>query len=469
MRQMAPCTGSCGCCGRCRGMGFVVCMLVALCCLQPTAEALPVTAAGIIVDRTLGGRWPTGGNASKAMPDRPKAVAQVPPAPQEAAGPDDRLPVFLRNVISANAARNWLPEGSSSLWARLLAARKGGPHHAAATAWQQQEVQEQQHKEQQKGTGFHRLAGAQGSANVADWYYLLAVLGLFLAMDVTVLQNLPDTTHTNLVLLVFWYLVGITLAAEVWLRRGPRDGMDWITGYLTEVIFSVDQVFVLNLIFWALATPQRLLAKAMFITLIGNLACRGFMLLGLAPALERLRVVPYGLGLWLLYCGVRQVAGREGEGDVTQNSVVRTFRGILGSHFGEYYDEEDEAIFAAHKNRYCVTLLGVALLCSSAAGLVLSLDVAMLKRELLPDMFLDFSSAAVAAFATRALFFVVRDQIAGLEKYSLGMVLLFLGAEALVGRTIYVSAILSSFMVAFIVVVSAAFAWLRAGYTKPLR
>merc|ERR1719499_2611629 len=107
-----------------------------------------------------------------------------------------------------------------------------------------------------------------------EWYYFASVLGLLLAVDVAVLQNLPDSTHTNLALLIFWHLVGITLAAELWLRRGSSDGRDWVTGYFVELIYSIDQVFILNQIFWVLASPQRLLAKAMFIILLGNLVGR---------------------------------------------------------------------------------------------------------------------------------------------------------------------------------------------------
>jgi len=275
---------------------------------------------------------------------------------------------------------------------------------------------------------------------------------------------LPDTVHTNLVLLIFWHLVGITLAAEVWLRRGPADGADWVTGYILELIFSVDQVYVVNLIFWALATPQRLLAKAMFVTLAGDLMGRALLIAGLAPALEQLRVVPYGLGLLLTYCGTRQVVARESEdGDVTQNLVVRTFRGLLGGRLGEYYDEEEEQVFAHHKNRGCMTLLGVALFSSLTASFALKLDVVMLKQDMLPDPFLDFSSAAVAAFSTRALFFVVRDALSmlGLSRYSLGVVPLFLGVEALLGRVFYINALVSALLVLLITAVAAGFSWLH--------
>merc|ERR1719210_1097216 len=105
-----------------------------------------------------------------------------------------------------------------------------------------------------------------------------------------------------------------------------------------------------------------------------------------------------------------------------------------------------------------MNLLGVALTCSIAAEFALSLDVAMLKQEVLPDPFLNYSSAAVAAFATRALFFVVRDiiTILGLTKHTLGIVLLFLGAEFLVGRALYISALFSCAGIACITAFAAA-------------
>merc|ERR1719507_2486323 len=134
-------------------------------------------------------------------------------------------------------------------------------------------------------------------------------------MDVTVLQHLPETNRTNLVLLIFWLLLGTAVAAEVWLRKGPRDGLLWLEGYALEIIFSVDRIVVTCLILTTLETPRRLMAKALFIGILGSMAIRWCFLLGLAPMLDRLQVVPYAVGLWLVYSGTQHLVTREDSED----------------------------------------------------------------------------------------------------------------------------------------------------------
>mmetsp|Transcript_32476 Transcript_32476/g.103249 ORF Transcript_32476/g.103249 Transcript_32476/m.103249 type:complete len:258 (-) Transcript_32476:23-796(-) len=232
--------------------------------------------------------------------------------------------------------------------------------------------------------------------------------------------------------------------------------------------FSLDRVFVVLLIFLTLETPRRLMSKALFVSMFGSLAVRWLFISGLAPLLECLRIIPYALGIWMVYCGTRLIAlhdDTEGVSDVTQSSVVCVLRSIFGGRLGEFYDEESECVFVQAKQKCCVTLLGVALLSILFMDGLISLDVALLKQEQIQNAFLDITSAASAFFVIRALFFVVRDvvNIFGLAKYSLGAVFFFLGSQMLLGRMVYISAAVSASVVLLIVAISASVSWFHAG------
>lgn len=447
-------------------------LLGALMGLPTAAIALPVSAAGLLLAGGHDGGWAPLANIpgvqeahaplhevasgvwaplsrSVSVADSIRSSWPRAPPVRPGTGPLDSADELLGPLPSAG--RTPWPGAlayEADAWAAVLSARKGGPHHPVALP-------------QRQGS----LVGVLSSASQLDWYSLLALTAAIVGMDVAVLQQLPETVRTNLVLLVFWLLVGTAVGVEIWLRRGPEDGMRWLEGYLLEVIFSADRVFVVHFIFSALETPRRLMAKSMFIWLLGVVVARAFFILGLAPTLERLKVVPYCLGLWLVYCGSRQVAACEdGSSDVTQNPVVCGLRAILGNRLGEFYDEEGEAVLMVNKKKACVTLLGATVLCLLSSELVLGLDVALLKVEALGNAFLDFSSAVTAAFAARALFFVVRDifSVFDLGQYTLGSVLLFLGAETLLARTMYVNALVSCAIVAAILAGAALLSWVHA-------
>lgn len=350
-----------------------------------------------------------------------------------------------------------LPDFRADIWFGVSSASKCGNHFSVIDAWRSS-----------TGEGWHSFAGLSTafssgkiipSASPVDWYFILTVLALFVAMDVSVLQQLPETTRTNAVLLVFWLLLGTAVGAEVWLRKGPQDGSLWITGYILELMFSLDRVFVMVLVFSTLETPRRLMSKALFLAMFGTFATRWFFLSGWAPALASLQVIPLLLGLGLVYCGTRQIAlndEMEDVSDVTRTPVVYALKLFLGNRLAEFYDEESEAVVTIVKGKYSLTLLGVALLSLVATDVLMSLDLALVKQEEVPNGFLDITSAVVAAFAVRSLFFVVRDvvNVFGLEKYGLGIALFFIGSQTLLARTMLVNALASATTIISVLLIS---------------
>jgi len=284
-------------------------------------------------------------------------------------------------------------------------------------------------------------------------------------MDMAILQQLPETSHTHVVLLLFWLMVAVVFCVEIWLRLGPEAGVIWITGYMLEIIFSADNIFVVHLLFCSFETPRRLMTKALFIGLLSSIVFRFAFMLGLASTLDRLAVIPYVMGLWLIYCGTKQVTVPEDEtADVTQTTIVRTFRRFLGERLGEFYDEEGEALIAVQKGKYCMTLLGVVVICLFSVDFFLAFDVMLTKAEELPNLYLSFSSSVLAMFAVRGIFFATRDLLSrfGVVRYGIGLILLFMGAETLLSRAIYVNAIMSCAIIAVIMAISLLFSWLQA-------
>lgn len=368
-----------------------------------------------------------------------------------------RAPAEAKADFAARAALDEkLANFEAQALASVVSARKFGPHPGLGSGGGQPVLQ--------------RAQAFLESGSVFDWTFLAVALTLLGFMDVTILQQLPETARTHVLLLTFWLLVAVAFGVEVWCRLGPQGGVAWISGYLLEVVFSIDNVFVIHLLFCSLETPRRLTQKALFVASLGTLAARPFLLVGMAPALERLCLIPFALGLWFIYCGARCLAARDDESDVTRTLVVRGLRRLLGARLCTFYDEESEAVFVAAKSQVGMSLLGVAMLSLFTASTVLSVDVALAKMEAVPNGYISFSSTAIAMFAVRALFFVARDIFArfGLSKYGVGLVLLFVGVEALMSRIVYVSALVSVAVAVTIMALAAAASCVGDPFLKTL-
>eukprot|EP00405_Crypthecodinium_cohnii_P039523 CAMPEP_0206535356 /NCGR_PEP_ID=MMETSP0325_2-20121206/6087_1 /ASSEMBLY_ACC=CAM_ASM_000347 /TAXON_ID=2866 /ORGANISM="Crypthecodinium cohnii, Strain Seligo" /LENGTH=583 /DNA_ID=CAMNT_0054032325 /DNA_START=62 /DNA_END=1810 /DNA_ORIENTATION=+ len=302
--------------------------------------------------------------------------------------------------------------------------------------------------------------GIAGSATGSNWYFVAMVMATLLSLDVCVLQHLPETTRTHLLLLIFWILLGFAIGGEMWVRTGSMHGTLWLEGFLLECTYGIDRALVWLFVLLVLGTPRRLMGKALTIGLLGSMVVRWIYLCVLPTLTFVIVVTPYLLGLWLVYAGARLVAAKEddvSDCDVTQSVLVRVFRTLLGNRLAEFYDEDDEGLFVQVKGRLCVSLLFVAVWGIILLDSLISMDMALLKMERIPNGFLDISSAAIGGLIVRAGFFVVRDivNIFALEKYCLGTIFFFLGAELLLGRTVYISAALSTGVAILILALSA--------------
>jgi tellurite resistance protein TerC len=284
------------------------------------------------------------------------------------------------------------------------------------------------------------------SASAMDWYFFCIIIAFNLAMDIFILQQLPETERTNCALLV-WLLVAMTFGAEIWLRLGVTAAAEWATGYGMEVLFSIDTIFVNHILLATLQVPRRLLAKVMLLGLAGSIFFRLMLYSGLAPVLNRLHLLPAFTGLVLVYCGARCMTvpyddGEEDWSDVMHTKLVHWARAILGKRLCEFYDEDGESLLMVSSGKLCVTLLGVVVACQLVVNSLLCLDVVFAKVDEIPNAYLNFTSSVVALFTVRALFFVARDIFTRFELTNAGsgFVIFFVGVELVVARAVYVSA-----------------------------
>lgn len=320
-----------------------------------------------------------------------------------------------------------------------------------------------------------RFQGLVDSASGAEWYFLLIVAIVVFAVDIVILQHLPEIERTHVGLLVFWVLIATAFCTEVWLRLGPRAGADWISGYMLEIVFSVENVFIAHLVFSTFETPRRLMRKALFVGILGSILFRFVFLLGLAETMYSFWVVPYFLGTWLLYCGLSHLFAQRDDdefADITQTKVVRVLRHCLGDRLCDFYDEEGEAIFVISSGKVCMTMLGVVVLCLLSTDFFFGADGIMVKSARISNGYVNFSSSVIALLTQRALFFVVRDIFTriSLARYGLGVIFFFVGIEMLAARFMYVSALMSFVIVVHVVIAAIAASALRdACPTKPTK
>ena len=123
-----------------------------------------------------------------------------------------------------------------------------------------------------------------------------------------------------------WSLVWITLAllfnAGLWYFRGPEPALQFFTGYLIEKSLSVDNIFVIALIFNYFAVPPAYQHRVLFWGILGALVMRATFILAGAALLAQFHWIIYVFGAFLILTGIKMASPRDDGGRTRRRTRV---------------------------------------------------------------------------------------------------------------------------------------------------
>mmetsp|Transcript_10733 Transcript_10733/g.33432 ORF Transcript_10733/g.33432 Transcript_10733/m.33432 type:complete len:576 (-) Transcript_10733:125-1852(-) len=277
-----------------------------------------------------------------------------------------------------------------------------------------------------------------------DWCLLSFGLLAFVALH-HLLLKWPDTRTFHVAALLVWVAVAALYNCLVLLRLGKDSSTVWLIGYLLELIFSIENLFVFHIVVKAFRMPRWTTQRVLLLVVLSQAAFQAVFYMGLAAWLRSLKVLPYALGAWLIYVGWQAATEEEhGNYDVMQTRGVRLLRSFLGERL--LLTQDDSSSMVLEKaGKTCLTPAGLMLLCLVFVDFLLEVDVTVVKIESFPSRYICFSSSLLASFALPELFFVARDlfrRFFGL-KYGISFVLVFVGLQSLLHNFFTLTALVS--------------------------
>src|SRR5438093_13146345 len=144
---------------------------------------------------------------------------------------------------------------------------------------------------------------------ISRWHwigFIICVL-VFLALDLGVFHRNAHQVKFKEALLwtTLWFCLAMLFALGLKPLRGETEALQFLTGYLIELSLSMDNVFVIALIFAYFRIPAEYQHRVLFWGILGALLMRG-ILIGLGAALvARFHAILYVFGAFLLFSGIR--------------------------------------------------------------------------------------------------------------------------------------------------------------------
>lgn len=267
------------------------------------------------------------------------------------------------------------------------------------------------------------------------WLVFLAVVFALLAFDLGVLHrdNREIGVRESLLLSAGYISAGLLFGLWVFFQKGSDASMDYLTGFLIEKSLSMDNVFVMGLIFSFLAIPRQYQHKVLFWGIMGVIVLRALMI-GLGAALiHEFSWILYVFGAFLALTGLKMLFAKvDDHPDLENNAFVKFLRRHLRVTDRLY----EQRFFvrqpdASGKSVLWVTPLFLALILIECADLVFAVDSVPAIFAITQDPFIVYTSNIFAILGLRALYFALAAMIHRFAylKYALALVLVFIGSK----------------------------------------
>ncbi len=276
-------------------------------------------------------------------------------------------------------------------------------------------------------------------AAISVWHWLAFTVFVLsaLALDLGVFHRQSRQVRFREALT--WTGIWVASALCFALVVAPRFIVGWtatntttfLTGYIVELSLSMDNVFVIALIFRYFSVPTAWQHRVLFWGILGALLMRGIMILAGAALIQKVHWTLYAMGLFLVYSGFKMLRAAADDDAVEPEHnpavrLVRRFFPLAASFDGENF-------LTRKQGRLQLTPLALVLIMVETTDVVFALDSIPAIFGVTNDAFIVFTSNVFAILGLRSLYFVLASLMVyfRLLKYGLAVVLIFIGIKML--------------------------------------
>ncbi|MBN1114215.1 MAG: TerC/Alx family metal homeostasis membrane protein [Oligoflexia bacterium] len=299
------------------------------------------------------------------------------------------------------------------------------------------------------------------------WISFIVLIIALLVLDLGVFNKKNHVIGIKEALLwtVFWVVLSLIFNAAVyyiykhhWFGIGMdvearQAALHFFTGYIIEKSLSLDNIFVIAVIFTYFRVPNIYQHRVLFYGILGAIVMRGIMIVLGTALVSRFTWVMYVFGVFLLFTAVRMLFDKHDKVEPDKNFLIRLARRIYPVT-GDYASEHFFTRLA--DGRKAVTPLFIALLMVESSDVLFAVDSIPAIFAITTDAFIVFTSNIFAILGLRSLFFAlagIMDRFRHL-KYGLSVILAYIGIKMIIAHYYQIPALVTLIVIAGVLLVS---------------
>lgn len=270
-------------------------------------------------------------------------------------------------------------------------------------------------------------------STIPPWIWLSFTVGIvvLLLVDLSLFKMTKQSNKTKHALIESAAWICAALMFNGWFAwsYGSQLGIEFFTGYLVEKTLSMDNIFVILLIFSSFKVPVKYQHRVLFYGVLGAIIMRGLFILFGAHLLHNFHWIMYLFGGILVYTGIKFLFESDDESNSNDSFIIRKLKKVIPTT-----DKiEGQSFFVKHNGIRKATPLFLALIVIEITDLIFAIDSVPAVFAVTNDAFVAYASNILAILGLRALYFVLADWIVKLRylKPGLAVILGFIGLKML--------------------------------------
>lgn len=260
--------------------------------------------------------------------------------------------------------------------------------------------------------------------------------------------------------------ISVALLFNLWFgfAFGKELGLEFLTGYLVEKSLSVDNLFVILLIFSSFRIPDKYQHRVLFYGVLGAIVLRAFFIILGAQLLHLFHWILYVFGAILVLTAIKFLRDTDEKTDIEESRSIRLIRRLIPtttSFSGNQFFLVENGVRKA-------TPLFLALIVIEVTDLIFAVDSIPAVFAVTQDAFVAFASNILAILGLRALYFVLTDWVGKLRylKQGLAAVLGFIGIKMLLMEVFKIPSWISLLVIFSILITAALSSWYVARFEE---
>lgn len=281
------------------------------------------------------------------------------------------------------------------------------------------------------------------------WVIFLAFVVLFLALDLGVFHKNDHVIKSKEagIWTAIWVTIAFAFSGVIyWLfstgyivnptNLSPNDAvLKYITGYLIELSLSIDNVFVIAVIFSSFRIPPIYQHRVLFWGILGAIVFRALMIFFGVALITKFEWIIYVFGVFLLYTAFKMLKNDEENFNPKDSFVFKQLKKI----YPVTTSISGHDFFIKKMGVQAATPLFVALIVIELTDVLFALDSIPAILAITADPFIVFSSNILAILGLRSMYFLISRMLAKFRyiNYSLVVILAFVGLKMLFSHFIH--------------------------------